>query len=637
MSGIKDINKKEKDIKFNMKTYLEENNNNNKSNNNSYFKSYYKMESKNKNNFHIITDNNKKRDIINHRLYKKVKLDNISNGPIKIIDVNGFNTSSNISNLNTQINTNTKRAFENMKKKHLNDSNDIINNINNQIIPINNIKTFNFSKKKTSSENKNNLKQILKKNTISYVDRKKIKKLNSTTLKLYEIYMERKNQALRNREYTENNNESFFNSKNQYNDNFISENLNNYNNNTLIQKNNLKNISINSSSIDSDDSPIFKNKIKKNLKKFKTQRKYGLKQLMNFNPYHYVSSMVRYCNSIEMKNISEKLSTVSGAMFNRKATSKQLFFKNENNIKRKNKVINTISVSMNNNLSFKGEFVWRILEKMTKTNGFSSFYNSCKFKGYYELWKHYSIIIEQLLVKYVEFKWFLEKTKYMKEDVFREFLICLKISVKNNNSFCNKVFLLFDQNCTKEINIKEFFFIMELISKSSNEIEKIHFYCELLSDIKLKNEKNCINVMEMFEIFKKIINSPSYKKECKCLYEILKKEFNDGKKIDNNLYINKKQLMYFMLNNKYFQRIIQLFKFQYKHADILYNDEINSSFNSTVRNVKKFLNEQNETIKMSINECDNLETILKAIKDKEQSKNIINNLESEFHNNLNDE
>jgi len=636
MSGIKDINKREKDINFNMKTYLEENNNN-KSNNNSYLKSYYKMKSKNKNNFNIITDNNKKRDIINHRLYKKAKLDNISNDPIKIIDVNGFNTSSNISNLNTQINTNTKRAFENMKKKHLNDSNDIINNINNQIIPINNIKTFNFSKKKTSSENKNNLKQILKKNTISYVDRKKIKKLNSTTLKLYEIYMERKNQALRNREYTENNNESFFNSKNQYNDNFISENLNNYNNNTLIQKNNLKNISINSSSIDSDDSPIFKNKIKKNLKKFKTQRKYGLKQLMNFNPYHYVSSMVRYCNSIEMKNISEKLSTVSGAMFNRKATSKQLFFKNENNIKRKNKVINTISVSMNNNLSFKGEFVWRILEKMTKTNGFSSFYNSCKFKGYYELWKHYSIIIEQLLVKYVEFKWFLEKTKYMKEDVFREFLICLKISVKNNNSFCNKVFLLFDQNCTKEINIKEFFFIMELISKSSNEIEKIHFYCELLSDIKLKNEKNCINVLEMFEIFKKIINSPSYKKECKSLYEILKKEFNDGKKIDNNLYINKKQLMYFMLNNKYFQRIIQSFKFQYKHADILYNDEINSSFNSTVRNVKKFLNEQNETIKMSINECDNLETILKAIKDKEQSKNIINNLESEFHNNLNDE
>ena len=116
MSGIKDINKKEKRIKFNMKTYLEENNNN-KSNNNSYFKSYYKMESKNKNNFNIITDNNKKRDIINHRLYKKAKLDNISNDPIKIIDVNGFNTSSNISNLNTQINTNTKRAFENMKKK----------------------------------------------------------------------------------------------------------------------------------------------------------------------------------------------------------------------------------------------------------------------------------------------------------------------------------------------------------------------------------------------------------------------------------------------------------------------------------------------------------------------------------------
>ena len=105
------------------------------------------------------------------------------------------------------------------------------------------------------------------------------------------------------------------------------------------------------------------------------------------------------------------------------------------------------------------------------------------------LWKNYSIIIEQLLVKYVEFKWFLEKSKYMKEDVFREFLICLKIGIKNNNSFAHKVFLLFDENCSKEINIKEFFFVMELISKSSNEVEKIHFYCELLSDINLKNEK----------------------------------------------------------------------------------------------------------------------------------------------------
>ena len=124
---------------------------------------------------------------------------------------------------------------------------------------------------------------------------------------------------------------------------------------------------------------------------------------MNLNPYHYVSSMVRYCNSVEMKNISEKLSTINGATFNRKATSKLLFFKNEKNNIRKNKVINSFSVAMNDNLSFKGEFVWRILAKINKANSYSSFYNSCKYKGYYELWKYYSVLIEQLLVKYKEF------------------------------------------------------------------------------------------------------------------------------------------------------------------------------------------------------------------------------------------
>ena len=136
----------------------------------------------------------------------------------------------------------------------------------------------------------------------------------------------------------------------------------------------------------------------------------------------------------------------------------------------------------------------------------------------------------------------------------------------------------------------------------------------------------------MFEIIKHIIKSPNYKKEYKCLYEIFKKEFNNGEKIENNLFISKPKLCRFLLNNKFIKTLIQHFKYQYKYSDIAYNEEINSSFNSTIRNVKKFLNEQNETIKMSINECDNLENILKSINYKEESKNKINDIESEFNN-----
>ena len=92
---------------------------------------------------------------------------------------------------------------------------------------------------------------------------------------------------------------------------------------------------------------------------------------------------------------------------------------------------------------------------------------------------------------------------------------------------------------------------MELISKSSSDIEKIHFYSDLFCDIKFQDKIKCINVLEIFEIIKKIITSANYKKEIKILYEILKQEFNNGQKIDNNLFISKKQLYCFFLNNNF--------------------------------------------------------------------------------------
>ena len=611
-----------------VKSYLEEKT---PLNNNFFIKSNYSKNTKNKINLSNINDNNKmSNEKNNHRIIKLFDLKN----PTKIIDYNSINTSTNISNLNTQINS--------VSKRHPLENRQLINKINNNnydfLLSENNVKAINRKKTfnhKAINFNPNaiNLKQILKKNSISYVDRKKIKKLNSTSLKFYEIYMQRKNQIL-NIEDSPENIDSIINEKNKFVDNYISDN-----NSIFISKNNIKHLTINSSSSNSSRgfSSNYKSKFKKKLKEFKTQRKYGLKQLMNFNPYHYVSNMVRYCNSLEIKNISEKLSDVNGAIFNKVATSKQHFFKNENKSIKKNKVISSFAVSMNNNLSFRGGMVWRILSKITKINGYSSFYNACIFKGYHELWRHYSILIEQLLVKYVEFKWFLEKDKYMKEEVFKEFLTCIKMEVKNDKSFSNKVFLLFDENNNGEINIKIFLFIMELISKSTSEIEKINFYSELFSDIKLKEEIKCINILEMFEIIKHIIKSPNYKKEYKCLYEIFKKEFNNGEKIENNLFISKQKLCLFLLNNKFIKTLIQHFKYQYKYSDIVYNEEINSSFNSTIRNVKKFLNEQNETIQMSQNECDNLENILKAILNKGESKNKIDILEKDIYNKLNDE
>jgi len=495
----------------------------------------------------------------------------------------------------------------------------------------NNLKIFNNKYSSRLSRNSNNEKQkeLSIKNTISYIDRNKIKKLNSMSLKIYEAYLRKKNPLMNDINYSEK--DDIFN---QNNNDYILNNLNSLDidNKNLIKGDNDKNYSRDNSEKSDNHLSNYKNKIKKSLKKFKTERKYCLKQLVEFNPYHYVSDMVRFCNTVEMKTISEKLSKVNGASFNKKTTTKLLFFKNENitNKRRISKVIHGTSVSLNKNLSLKGGLVWRILERISNFSG--TFYIACKFKGYSELWKHYSLLIEQLLAKYSEIKWFLEKNKYMKKEVFEEFLTLMKLMPKNDNTFPKKIFLLFDEESTGEINFKLFLFIMELTSKTSSDIEKIIFYVELLSDLNLQDKNACINVLEMYEILKHLINSSNHTKEYKYLYDILKNEFNEGEKISINLYINKQQLCQFFLNNKYIQKLLQNFWLQYKFADIVYNEEINSSFNSTIRNVKKFLNQQNEITKLSLNECSNLENILKAVKEKDKAEIGIKNLNNELNN-----
>jgi len=564
----------------------------------------------------LMNNNYKKNEKMSRKIYKLYNLKKKFNHHKNHLFNSNWET--NISNLNDN---DQNKYTENIKKNSIKKNRNALS------------KTFNEKYYSNLSNNINlNKDRNKKKNTISYLDRNKIKKLNTMTLKLYEIYLQRKNQTFKTEESMMN--DSIFNPKNN---NYIMESFNEVDNNNLLRKKNNMNLSINSSfNCSQNFSSNFEIKIKKKLKKFKTERKYGLKQLMEINPYHYVSGMVKYCNSVEMKLISEKLSNVNGASFNKKATSKPLFFINENstNKDRISKVVNLSSISLNKNLAFKGGFVWRILSKISKSSGYSAFYHACKFKGYSELWKHYSIFIEQLLVKYPEFKWFLEKNKYMKEEVFKEFLTCMKLETKYDHSFVNKIFLLFDEESTGEINLKIFFFVMELTSKSSTDTEKINFYTDLFTDIKLKDENECINVLEMYDIIKNIIYSPNYKKECKYLYDIIKHEFNNGVKIESNLYINKQKLYYFFLNNKYIHRLMQGFLFQYKYADIAYNEEINSSFNSTVRNVKKFLNQQNEINKASIYEYNKLENVLRAVQNKDKIKNKLKNIENEFNDNL---
>ena len=517
---------------------------------------------------------------------------------------------------------------------------------------LNTTNSINISKKSHTIKSNNSPNKIfLKKNRnyINFVDRNKIRNIGLISLKLFDDYLDEKTISLKG-----NNQKSNLNHRKRYptlyedfKRNSFKANFFNTNSNVISVENDLKkklqNLGkdhINNLKISYNNTSFLKNYDKmKNVRK-----KFSLHQLMEMNPYHYVSNFVKYSNSIKMKKISETLGNIHGADFNIKATSQRYFFKGQSYKNKKlqnktnNRVINSFQVTFNTNMSHKSGLVWRILKKfkMNKNNAIPSFKHACKFKAYYELWKHHSMIIENLLVNYDKFKWFFEKQKFISEEVFSEFLECKKLEkkIKGELSFANKVFLAFDETCSGLINIKAFFLIMEITSKSNNNLGKINFISQLVETYENRFEEKSVNISDMYELFKYLIIYENSQKDLRNLYEAIKEDLNNGEKIKANIYVKKMDVSNFLLNNKFIHKLIQTFIIQYKYANVNYIEEINTSFNSTVRNVKKFLNEQNEVMCDSANNYYKFEQLLKSIQNKVDKKEKTKNIEDEFENDI---
>ena len=496
-----------------------------------------------------------------------------------------------ITNGNTTFNKRMRRASSNL----------FMNNFSNLITQGN---SFNSGIISNFSKNENSEKKIKKKatpvkNYINFVDRQRLKTSKLLGLKLYEQFEEeqREKDKKLKRNYSHSNTNNNSSEKIKYD----------YYNNSYLESSDLS------------------NEVKK---KFKSKKhiNYSLQQLMKFNPYHYVSTRVRYNDAIEMKVISEKLSDVNSVKKNQASTYQNNFFKDK---KINTKIIKTFKVNFNNNLSYKGGLIWRILNKLRNSNIPTEFKQICKFQGYAELWKHYGMLIEKLLLNYPVFKWFLEKEKYMDENVFREYLKCLKLDTNFDETFPNKVFILFDEGDGKA-NIKNFFFIMKLTS-STNDVNKFNFFIKLFEEESRKDMELCINVLNVFEILKNIVNFKEWKKSVKRLKENIRKEFNDDKMIQEDLYVSKKRMIDFLYNNKYIKTLFENFKKDYKFTYINYNEKINIIFNSTIRNIKKFLNKQSEISAICEHDVNNYEKVLQSVNDKRKSmkklKKIINYIE----------
>ena len=474
-----------------------------------------------------------------------------------------FNSSSDITNINTQNN-----SLNNLTQ------NELQNNI--RLIISN--RNSNYSKEINNTESnirKKDLNKIFSHNLIKFEDRRKIKKLNSSkVLRLYQLYLQRKNQKFQIDELLPTD-RTFSNKKIESEKNNLFSNYNNINHPLNKSFYNYSNIS------------TYRSKQKSN----KNKRKYNLNILMKLNPYHLVSTKVKYSNYIDMKDISNKLTELDDGGIKIRRTETPLFFKNSNIKKNKiGKMINSSFVQFNQKISHECDFIWRILSMIKKVSGYSPFYTSCLFKGYYELWKNYSVLIEQLLVKYPLFKWYLDKNRYMKEEVFNEFISCLKLETKNDKTIATKILLLFGENGL--IDIKKFLLIMELSSISTDIVEKVNFIEDLLYVEELKGQEHYINVMEMFMLLINIFNSPNCKKDIKYFKEILKNEFNKGKKFNNDLFINKRQMSELLLNNKFMQKKLNEFSNFYKNADKNYEEQINFHYNSNARALNNIFSDE---------------------------------------------
>ena len=324
----------------------------------------------------------------------------------------------------------------------------------------------------------------------------------------------------------------------------------------------------------------------KNLMKLK------LKDLMTINPYHYVPKKVIFSPSINNNLISNQL---SGNLVTYEEKGKINFptVKNQKSRNKKNrKMISSYSISFPDPNFKRDELIWRLIPKIIITKGVSSFKQAVKYEAITKVWKVHSLIIEKLLVNYQNFKWFLEKDKMINEKVFMELISLLKLDKSGGDDFTRKIFLIFDDEGLGNIKVKEFFFFMDITSQSTSPIEKFCFLGNLFEDNHRINKINSVNIEEIIENFKCIINYENYRRDYRRLLDNIKIEFLNGNNINENSeenYFNKKRIIKYLIDSQIIRYILRKFYRDFAKAHKLYDDEIMNVFNSTMRNSKRML------------------------------------------------
>ena len=220
----------------------------------------------------------------------------------------------------------------------------------------------------------------------------------------------------------------------------------------------------------------------------------------------------------------------------------------------------------------------------------TKFKQAIKWEGIYHLWKNHSIILETLINKYNEYKWFLDKNEYITDQTLKEFMRILHIETPF--TFFKDVFDLFgfdnnickyyysnnnNTNKSKIINVKLFF--QRIVSSSMNGVleTKIEMLCNIWEHIHNK----VIYIKDVLYLLKECL---FYMKDYDTVKKILTKQ-------DHNCFTKKEFYNYIISHSKLrliFQRNLFI---DYNTVHQIFKDEVLTAVNSTEQNWKTYLSE----------------------------------------------
>lgn len=284
----------------------------------------------------------------------------------------------------------------------------------------------------------------------------------------------------------------------------------------------------------------------------KLNKDLSLKQLMSINIKNLLPYDIKYSNDlksslnnqIKARNFSS--TTTPPTSFNQKGVSK--FKTMKVSIKKPNK---------------SEQFLKKLLS--LNTNSTKNLQILLKLKCIKWLWKYKSIIIEKLIFSYNHFKWFFNKYENIEQKRFTEFLVLLKVS--KDEEFCEKLYLIYGQNKSKTMNIKECLFMFILTSNFPYDNKLI-----LLIDVANDDNSKSVQLTKLLKYFSLILPVQDYYDCLNAIKRIIK--------IDE---IDKEELVSKLVALKPLKMILKNYYSFFVNIDNKMKEELTAKFNVSLK------------------------------------------------------